>query len=358
MLDNGLPTASQPHSIKERLGPKSWLSRTTRRLRQFADWVEAVNLTRNRRQAEHDIRTFADKVGALSQDDRRLETATPRYNATDAVWHDIEGDGFLVPLREHVRRLCTACLEIAPEARRGDWDAVAHNLKLAYSLNDLSADTDIDGAGMWCSPVADYDSVDSEVTAKHLAATIVFTFVWSAYERAVATVCPSKIGKGAKGRDMIVDLASCHMPHLRDTLFDALELDRSGTNFRHTDMRRMLKAGSVAGVAAEHLRQFRNRLIHGDMPRPEPGDWGDKSEYFPNRDCGLRRFHANIRLLLLLIQILVREDVHDGLELDYQLEEPHDARLSLKYLHCDIWTRLDLPELDLDMREWPLPVWR
>ncbi len=358
MSDNVLPTVSRLHPPRERLEPKSWRLRAARRLRNCASWLETVDVRRKRHRAEQGAYISVSGSRILGEDGPKSKITEARYNATDPVWHDIEGDGCLVPLREHVKRLYRACLEIAPDALIGNWEAVAYNLKLAYSLTDLSADTDTDGAGMWCSPAADYDDADSEVTAKYLAATIVFTFVWSAYERVVATMRPSRAGKGAVGRDMIVGLARYHMPYLRKALFDALELDRSGTDFKDLNMRSVLKTGSAAGVAAEHLRQFRNRLIHGDLPKPEPKDWGHGSEYDPDRDCGLRRFHANTRLLLLLIQILACEDVHDGLELQYMLEEACGAKSLLRYLHCDCPTEPNVPELDLRVSEWPLPAWR
>ena len=358
MSDNALPAVSRPHPSRKWSEPKSRWSRAARLLHKCANWLETVDARRKRHRGDKGAHIPVSGSRNLSENDPGSNTTKLHYSATDSVWHDIEGDGCLVPLREHIKRLCTACLEIAPEALVGNWDAVAYNLKLAYSLTDLSADTDIDGAGMWCSPAADYDDTDSEVTAKYLAATVVFTFVWSAYERAVATMRPSTAGKGAVGRDMIASLARCHIPYLRDALFNALELDRSKTDFRHRDMRRMIDTGSAAGVAAEYLRQFRNRLIHGDIKKPEPKDWGYKSEYIPNSDYDLRIVHANTRLALLIIQILACEDLGDGLKVQYMLEEACDPKFLLRYLHCNCPAEPNTPELDFCVAEWPLPVWR
>jgi hypothetical protein len=226
------------------------------------------------------------------------------YRATDPVWTEVQGAGDLVDLREHVRRLCLAAREIAEFPQSDGWDDVAHHLRQAYALTDLFADTDIDGASMWCGPVADYEAVNGELAAKHLAATIVFTFVWTAWECLIESMSSGAVGKGAKGRDLVASLAKGGMPFLRSVIFSALALDHADVNFGHRDMRRMLELASLPGIAAEYLRQFRNRVIHGDVQQPEPGDWGDGSAFQVDQDPHLRRFHTNTRLTLLLIQVL------------------------------------------------------
>lgn len=203
---------------------------------------------------------------------------------------------------------------------------------------------------MWCSPVADYESVNTELTEKYLAATIVFTFAWTAFECAVDTMTAGgRVGRGAKGRDLVASVATGRMPHLRATLLKTLELDRDA-DFGHRDMRRMLSKGSIPGIAAEYLRQFRNRLIHGDLPKPEPQDWGERSEYVADQDPHLRRFHANTRLLLLLLQTLAIADLDEGQELEAWLEAPTDGRLALAQLQCAGESRRpDEPELELGL---------
>lgn len=274
-----------------------------------------------------------------------------RYRATDAVWGDVEGNGNLIDLREHVRRMCVAAREIGQFAQGDGWGDVAHNLRLAYALTDLFADTDVDGLSMWCNPVADYESADSELAAKHLAATIVFTFVWTAWESLIDVMGAGVVGKGAKGRDIVVRLASGEMPHFRAVLFNAFALDYGQVDFAHRDMRRLLDMGSLPGIAAEYLRQFRNRVIHGDVQKPEPGDWGDSSKYRADEDPHLRRFHTNIRLLLLLLQIIARSLVDRGTHLESWLEYPRDGKSALEQLHCaERWYDGE-PEMDLN--SWP-----
>lgn len=256
------------------------------------------------------------------------------YRATDPLWGvDPAAEG-LVSLREHVRRLCIAAHELSRMPLDGRWGDVAHNLELAHSLNDVFADTDIDDTSLWCSPAADYEAADSEVAAKHLSCVIVFTLVWTAYECAVDMLVSGGGGKGARGRDLIASREPSHVPHLRETLLAAMELDPRGTDHSNGGMRAMMKAGSVAGVAAEHLRQFRNRSIHGDLPKPDPTDWGPRAEYVADADPRLRRFQANTRLTLLLLQILAASDVKPGTELEEGLDDPYDAKQVLLSLHC------------------------
>lgn len=262
-----------------------------------------------------------------------------RYSATDPVWNDVDADPRLTDLREHLRRLCLAAQEMGTHQMGEGWDEVAHSLRLAYSLGDVFATTDIDGSSLWCNSVAEYEAANEEVTEKHLAATIVFTFAWTAYERAVALMTGPKrrkTGRGALGRDLVAVTSGARIPFLRDMLLRATQFDGGGTNYCHPDMRRMLRSGSVPGIAGEYLRQFRNRLIHGNIQKPEPCDWGPESEYIADEDPCLRRFHVNIRLLLLLIQLLAMGSLEPDSELESWMIESYDAHIVLRRLHCNI----------------------
>jgi hypothetical protein len=255
------------------------------------------------------------------------------------------------------RRLCFQAEEISNFARTHDWSDVGYNLRLAYSLTDLSADTNIDGAAFWCEPVADYEKRNSEITAKHLAATIVFTFVWTAYECAVETLKGGKGPRGAQGRDLAAARAKAHMPYLKILLDEVLAISRDQVEFSHPEMRRMLGLGSIPGVAGEYLRQFRNRLVHGDMPKPDPDESRDNEDNGVDAAPHLRRFHLNIRLTLLLIQILLIPDVEEGDYLDNWLDEPCLARFSLERLHVAPPDGMDDMLFGEELSQWPLFSW-
>ena len=334
------------------LAPSRWRRYVAGLFRRLSDRLgpDAPPGTQHRPE-QRDLLHLPDTTGL---DPLSLDRGEMRRNATDAVWDDAAGDDGLVDLREHVRRLCMAVIELDQHPLGSGFDAVAHNLKLAYSLTAVSADTDIDGTSAWCRPAADYEAADEVLTEKYLAATIVFTFVWTAYERLVdaSTKGPggkgAKSGRGAKGRDLAARIVRGHPPHLRRILLDALELDRGGIDFSEGGMSGMLRLGSMPGMAAEHLRQFRNRMAHGDLRKPEPRDWGKGRKSPDHEDADLRRFRANVRLLLLIIQLLVASGLRKGSAIQAWLEQPCDARQVLRTLHCIGDDRnIDEPELEL-----------
>ncbi|TCP64810.1 hypothetical protein [Sphingomonas sp. PP-CE-1G-424] len=256
-----------------------------------------------------------------------------RYSAVDPVWNDVDEVDELVGLREHVRRLSRAMAELSFR-QAAAWNDVAYNLKLAYSVTDVFADTDMDGTSAYCRPAAEYEAADDEFTEKHLAATIIFSFAWTAYERAIEAVEPARAGRGAKGRDL-ASANTRHLPYLRRTLLDAAALAGDGTDFGRREMRRMLALGSLPGVAAEHLRQFRNRLTHGDLRKPEPKDWGDESRWIVDEDPHLLQFHVNIRLVLLLIQLLAFDVAGTAPPpVDFDPDDPERNEEDLGLLHC------------------------
>jgi hypothetical protein len=262
-----------------------------------------------------------------------------RYTAVDPIWKDVDVPDGLLNLHDHLKRLCRVTHEIGMGPFGAGWEAVSANLHLACSLTDVFADTDIDGTSMWCGPAADYEDANSEVAVKHLAGLIVFSLVWTAYECAIEALdqSPAKFSpKGARGRDLLSLIARDRpFPFLRAVLSEALGIVPGSTDFTHPDMRRLVRTGHWAGIGGEHLRQFRNRVMHGQVRKPEPEDWGSRSEYVADRDPALRQFHVNIRLTSLLIQILAMDTLEPADELEGWLSEPHPAEMVLTQLHCD-----------------------
>jgi hypothetical protein len=283
-----------------------------------------------------------------------------RYRALDPIWQDGSGAAKnMIPLRYHMMRLCCVADEFANRGYSEGWRAVAENLHLAASLRDLSTDTDVYGDSFMCSGAADFDEAHSEVAAKYLAGVVVFNLVWTAYEGAVETASPPPAGrhaKGARGRDLIVRaLGDKHFPHLRAAVLDALDLaSTTCLDFGSREMRRMLAAGSIAGIGAEYLREFRNALAHGTLSKPMPDDWGKGSEYVADNDPGIQQFHANARVALVLIQILMRFASNDSYELTVWLNERQPVSLILTQLHC----LAHLEEGALPLSGAPLVSWR
>jgi hypothetical protein len=216
------------------------------------------------------------------------------------------------------------------------------------------------GNNFMCGSAVDFDEAHSEVAAKYLAGVIVFNLVWGAYEWAIEIVsgpAARKRGKGARGRDLVYRvLGDRHFPYLRQATFRALELGRmKAAKFRTPEMQRFLAAGSLAGIGAEYLREFRNALVHGSLRKPEPEDWGEKSEYRADDDPDIIQFHANTRLTLLLIQILMRSVSEGGEELTAWFSDPAPAALALTQLHCPLPEKGGLPFQDAPLLQWEDP---
>ena len=258
------------------------------------------------------------------------------YRAVDPVWQNSPLHSSLIDLREHVVRLCLTVDELALKSTKSAWTAVMANLHLAASLGDLFAETDLQNDSWMCSPAADYEKANSEVAEKHLAGILIFNLVWTAYECAIEAAhgALGKAGKGARGRDWFLSrFGDKSFPMLRKCVLDAVAATHHRIDFARADMRRAIDAGAWAAIGAEHLRQFRNAVIHGDLPKPEPEAWGDGSEYRADEDPAIRQFAPNIRLTLVLIQIMALSEVGSGEKLSGWRSDTEPAIPLLEQLH-------------------------
>lgn len=259
-----------------------------------------------------------------------------RFTALDPLWKfKLEGEPEgLLPLRNHLVNLCRAMIEIETLADDTGWAGVTGSLHLAASLTDVFADTDIFNNTAMCSNAAEYEDANSELAAKHLAAVNTFNLVWIAYEVAaqIAARNQAKIGKGALGRTHLrLHWGDRYFPYLKEIVWQALAFDTQGT--RALRIQRELQCASLAAIGAEQLRVFRNRLTHGELLKPEPSAWRDDETVHTLHEPAILKFHANIRLVLTLIQIVVLTGISDELEEGYL--HP-DGRIDdhLMFLHC------------------------
>lgn len=99
------------------------------------------------------------------------------------------------------------------------------------------------------------------------------------------------------------------------------------------------------------MRQFRNAMIHGTVRRPEPRDWGERSNYIINADPVIMQFEVNIRLLLLLIQILALQAVEPTDALSGWRSDVDPADVVLRQLHCVVE---EVNQLALPLHDAPL----
>lgn len=259
--------------------------------------------------------------------------------ALDAIWlKRVEPTG-LIELHDHMVRLCMVCNELA-ERYSPPWAPVYENLLLASSLTDISADTDLQNTTIMCRPAAEYEAVHSQLTEKHVAGMIVTSFVWTAYECAVEAVAgesESRRPKGALGRNLLLDQFGDHpFPHLRDCVLRAIGVTLVPPPFSSETAKTILAEGAWAAIGAEHLREFRNAMIHGKLRKPEPRNWGDEPVSAYANDPSIMQFEPNVRLILLLIQILALCDTDPDNELSGWRLEVDPAHVLLSQLHCSI----------------------
>ena len=283
-------------------------------------------------------------------------TSGKTFCALAPVWREESEDcGHLVPLKEHIRRLSRVTHELAGYSSVEDWRVASEQLALAAYLRDLRADTDIEGDSTWCSSAAKFEAANSEVSAKYIAGTVVFGFVWAAYEavtEASASIIPRKWpqGKGAKAREILKYLdRECQLPYLRKVIVGvALSPGSQLIDFREEMIKELLLAPSLAAFGAERLRRFRNALIHGDFRPPLASNWEGDGVGLRQEQPEIMQFHDNIRITLLLIQILIRSTLKGEDKLEGWLSEEVSGKVMLSQLHCRVamseWE--ELPFLD------------
>ncbi len=294
-------------------------------------------------------------IGRLDFDALRDGRIVVQYGALDPFWRQHDEASGMIDLREHTIRLCSVTNELAAGDPSGSWWPVSENLLLAASLTDLSADTDVHNTSMMCRPAAEYEHANTELTEKHLAGVIIANLVWTAFECAVEAVAgPTgrRKPKGASGRDILfASFGDRRFPQLRATVLQAIRTAPATPAFTSDEAKRALVAGAWAAIGAEHLRQFRNAMVHGQVRKPEPKDGGDRSEYVIDADPVIMQFEANVRLLLILIQILGLQVVEPTEEIFGWKSDPAPADIVLSQLHCIVE---EDDQLHLPLRDAPL----
>lgn len=224
--------------------------------------------------------------------------------------------GYLVPFRTHLANLhhVLADAHYSGGLRDGTdhgWAGVTYQLKMAASIEDLTADTgyvDLSGSTLMCRPAAEYEDRHSLLASRYAAALIVFNFIWAAYEAAV------KVGAGSFRPKDTTAFRGRELMALHGVLGKELKCLRrlarhAGWSVLHIgDLERdrgkldSFQSGSAA-YAAELARIFRNHIAHGSDNPPQP----DQGHGY----CRILRFYEVSRLLLLLIQIVAVQAMPD-----------------------------------------------
>lgn len=232
----------------------------------------------------------------------------------------------LLPFREHISELYRVLSDISHEdlavSEHSDWDGVLYGLRMAASIEDVTADIGhVENPMVYalCEPTIDYDHAQSEMASKYVAGATIFNFVWQAYESAVASTFPSEFPKllkearlGERGRRLFE--ARSEMSALFYGLEEIVGLAffqcERGELFTHRLERVKERFAARDLVAAAELcREFRNFLFHGEDQSPSHEDWGSSTI----SRCRLYRFYTVSRLLLILIQALTWIGLADDL---------------------------------------------
>lgn len=245
----------------------------------------------------------------------------------------------LLPLRQHISALMkgifglgmAGLLPDGPEA----WPGVVYDLQLAGSLEDVFADPSfIDESDAWayCEPAWESDEEHREAASKYLAATVIFNFVWSAYESSIQELPfvrkpkDSVAGHGRKILD-VPAIVAADVPMLETIYRSTHRFCRRLPQIREQLDKADTQYHSLVARSAELARMFRNHMVHGADPRPEAIEEGEQA-------C--QRIYAVTRVTLILIQLLALRAV-DGskteIELSMRSETREPAECALRNLH-------------------------
>lgn len=246
----------------------------------------------------------------------------------------------MISLRDHIKRLLSVSHSLTPWA---SYSSISENLHLALSLDALRANTDIYCTSPWCRVASEFDEVNNELMARYLGGIHIFRHVWITYEVAIKMASTAselkKYGnsKGALGREVILRMmAHRSFPHLCRVLSEALEFHHGEKNKDRTNrLCQLIAKRCLAPIGSEHLRLFRNAVVHGDIPPPHPEDWGEASTYYPENDTHIRQLHTNTRLALILIQMLLREHWYQNRNSQVLRPTLEPIYLALTQLHCN-----------------------
>ncbi|WP_156493983.1 MULTISPECIES: hypothetical protein [unclassified Erythrobacter] len=258
----------------------------------------------------------------------------------------------LRPFRDHIKALRGVIITcgqagIIPyvESVQDPWSAITYPLVMAASIDDVFVDpyfVDDSDAGLWCDAAWEAEEADREDASKYVAALTIFNFVWLAYEAAVAQVAGDRFAKDkvpVRARKILQDAESpaplrkaCRMFYLGGRRL-CTGTGRLEERIEEIESRFGLRDEAAA---AELGRLFRNHVVHGDDPIPAHGLLSSSA---------IPRFYAIARMLLVLIQQLVRMHLLDPraqINLSPMLDEesePADWALAHLHLKEDHWVR-------------------
>lgn len=260
----------------------------------------------------------------------------------------------LLDFREHIAEIYHVLLKLHGE-EIASWEpcrlsSVLYGLRMAASVEDVEADTGFVEDPMvfaLCEPTIDFESGQSEIASKYVAAAAIFNFLWYAYEAMVSLTAPDELIRmnkeqryGERGRRLLEarPQLTAHFLGISDLVKLTLLQCRKGGLMDERCDRVEAKHGSNSLIAAaEIVREFRNFLFHGGDEAPGHEDWSD----VVTSRCRIFRFYSVSRLLLYLIQSMLWI-VHAGTPTRFEYG-PNDDKLTA----CEIFERLQFKGLNI-----------
>lgn len=230
----------------------------------------------------------------------------------------------LLSLSKHASRACTLVADltghfdrshVTEEGEELEWMSAADWLHMAASIRSVEIDPDPNGDTMMCSSAWEYASARAEISQLAMKETVVFNFLWGAFETVVKLIGPTDLQAKKFGlvRACYRYIAERHegvplVPAYLDALRDLRELLKQTESLINIEGEFALKGDMCrAGLGIYVVSRLRNKLAHGASALPEPDDWGPLAEQnVPAEEHEFVRLVAtSSRIVLLTIQMLV-----------------------------------------------------
>ncbi|EFL89443.1 hypothetical protein R2A130_3582 [Ahrensia sp. R2A130] len=285
---------------------------------ELARFLNSFNLARKQKRIKRDEPLVSPREASVSDlrdhYDRLLREQQLPF---DKLWEGktkLETGSDLLGLRRHALNLLRVLASLSEGDMDAEWGAAWFNLHGAVSLNSIGASPDVHGDSAMCSSAFESDEAHARVTERFVAGQLVFQGVWNCLEVVGGALFRWETQPSTQAvRHALGNVAGYRpMRGLKEAVWDAQKLSSTAIDTRHAAYREAIQSGCYLAIAAEHLRQFRNGLLHGKIRPLEPIDWGPGSRD-TTADYQTEIFRAQIRLALMIIQSIIQRTAQNTL---------------------------------------------
>ena len=170
-----------------------------------------------------------------------------------------------------------------------------------------------------------FDDAESSIKERFVAGQLVFQGAWNALELAGSSL-PGQPQSTQSVRHQLERCVFRPFHGFKIALFDAYRSAEDHINVEKQAFKEAVTSGSDLGVGVEILRQFRNGLLHGVIKNMVPHEYdfcNDSKDPMLGTNAGQTElFHAQIRLVLFLLQAIIAE-----VESSHEMVWPNDYDL-------------------------------